>query len=169
MFTPQVYDAWDSIQQEKYEEILKTMGKDFFNSILKKRVLDIGSGSSYFERFLVSKEFNVSNVVSLDIRKDFMKKVDTEELVIGDGNKLPFKKESFDAIVSIDTMHLIKDKDFSRVLKKGGIVLFTVFFNDSVYEERKNMIKNMLDGFEIMFEFEFHKKEKEYVIIATKK
>ncbi|MBI4019366.1 MAG: class I SAM-dependent methyltransferase [Candidatus Aenigmarchaeota archaeon] len=168
MFTPQVYDSWQDVQWEKYDEFLRIMGRDFFSSILEKRVLDIGSGSGYLERFLVSKEFDVKNVVSLDIRKDFMKKVDKETLVIGDAKFLPFKNGRFDAVVSVDTMHLVKDTDFARVLKPGGLALLSVFFSHGVYEERRNLLRSLLTDFQIIFEFEIHGKEKEYVILARK-
>ena len=168
MFSPQVYDSWQDVQWEKYDEFLRILGKDFFASMLEKRVLDVGSGSGYLERFLVSKEFDVRNVVSLDVRRDFMKKVEKETLVIGDGKSLPFKNGRFDAVVSVDAMHLIKDADFARVLRPGGLALLSVFFNHGVYEERRNILKGLLEGFQIIFEFELHGKEKEYVILARK-
>ncbi|MBI4014870.1 MAG: class I SAM-dependent methyltransferase [Candidatus Aenigmarchaeota archaeon] len=169
MFMPQVYGSWQEIQWEKYEQIMKTLGRNFFAAMVAKRTLDIGSGSSYFERFLVSNEIDVKNVVSLDIREDYMKRVERENLVVGDGNALPFKDERFDVVLSIDTMHLVKGDDYRRVLKPGGLVFFAVFFTEGVYEERKSLLKNMLAGTDILFEFEVHGQEKEYVIVARKK
>ncbi len=169
MFTPQVYGSWQEIQWEKYEQIMKTLGRNFFAAMVAKRTLDIGSGSGYFERFLVSNEIDVKNIVSLDIRKNYMKRVEKEQLVVGDGNALPFKNERFDVVLSIDTMHLVKGDDYKRVLKPGGLIFFTVFFTEGVYEERKNLLKNMLTETDILFEFEVHGQEKEYVIIARKK
>lgn len=169
MFTSQVYTSWEDIQWEKYEQIMNTLGRNFFAAMTAKRMLDIGSGSSYFERFLVSKEIDVKNIVSLDVRRDYMKRVEKEQLVVGDGNALPFKNERFDVVLSIDTMHLVKGDDFKRVLKPGGLIFFAVFFTEGVCEERKNLMKNMLAGTDILFEFEVHGREKEYVIIARKK
>ena len=168
MFTPEVYQSWEEIQWEKYEEIMKTMGKDFFVGMLKKKILDIGSGTGYFERFLISKDLEINNIISMDIRKDFMKQVDKESLIVGDGKAIPFKEKTFDVILSIDTMHLVKDIDFQRVLKNNGLVIFSTFFNKAVYEERKNVLKNLLKGFQILVEFEIHTKEKEYIIMARK-
>jgi ubiquinone/menaquinone biosynthesis C-methylase UbiE len=88
--------------------------------------------------------------------------------VLGDGNTLPFKDESFDSLISVDTMHLIKGNDFARVLKKGGLALFTIFFNDENYEQRRQLLRERVKPLAILQEFDTHTREKEHVIIAVK-
>ncbi len=153
MYFSHIYQSWEGLQRQKYEGIFSVIDKGFLSGLM----LDIGSGNGYLEKFLADVDVKL---VGLDIDKD------AKPEVIGDGNVLPFRSECFDAVVSIDTMHLIKGNDFSRVLKRNGIVLLATFFNDSNYEERKNMLKEKLDGFDIIHEFEIRGRENEFVIVA---
>ena len=96
------------------------------NIELKGKILDIGSGCFYLEKFLLKKGIK-ADIIAIDVDK----KVKNNEIpfLIADGNELPFKDSIFDFIISIDTMHLIKSNDFYRVLRKNGSVLFSIFFN----------------------------------------
>lgn len=52
-------------------------------------------------------------------------------LVAGDGEKLPFQNESFDAVVALDTLEHIRQHDdcareIYRVLKPGGVLVMNV-------------------------------------------
>ncbi len=155
MYFSHIYQSWEGLQKQKYEGIFSVIGKGFLSSLM----LDIGSGKGYLEKFLSDKK---TRIICLDIDKT------SNADVFGDGNDLPFRSECFDAVVSIDAMHLIKGNDFSRVLKENGIALLAIFFNDSNYEERKSMLKEKLDGFDIIHEFEIHGRENEFVIAAKK-
>jgi len=163
MFFSEIYGSWKEIQRQKYKQIFSVLGKDFFAALEMKLVLDLGCGIGYFESFM--KENGIkAKIIGIDTefaRNDF-------PFVIGDGNELPFKNNVFDAVFCIDAIHLIKTKDFARVIKKKGLVLFAVFFNNENYEERKSLVKEKLAGFEILLEFEINGKEKEYVVLARK-
>ncbi len=166
MFFDKVYKSWRSIQEEKYEEIFRMIGERFLNVFREKLTLDIGSGEGYFEGFLEKKGIT-HKIVCLDSDKEVLEKCSSLRL-IGDGNCLPFRDCSFDIVVSMDTMHLISKNDFRRALKDNGLAIFSTFFNAENYEERKNMLKEKLDGFEILLEFELRTQEQEYVIMARK-
>lgn len=153
MFSSQVYSSWKEVQEEKYSAILA------LPDIFAGRILDIGSGSGYLEKFLAEKGIK-ADIVCIDIEK--------AAGVRADGAALPFKEDSFDTIISIDAMHLIKGGDFVRVLKNGGFALLALFFNDGNYEERVNLLRGKLHGLEIIAEFELRGRENEYVIVARK-
>ncbi len=154
MFTPDIYGSWKPAQEEKYKAIVARF-PGFFSGL----VLDIGGGPGYLEEFL-QRIGTKAEIICTDIRKP--------SGVIADGNKLPFKDGSFDSVISIDAMHLIKEKDFARVVKPGGLVLFGLFFNKQNYEERVRALKDKLDGFAVVGEFELHGKESECFVLAKK-
>lgn len=152
MFSSQIYGSWEKIQEEKYKAIIKS-----FPEIFSGIILDIGS-KGYFEKFLSGKID--ANIICIDIEKPTS--------ILADGNDLPFKDASFDMIISIDAIHIVKSNDFSRVLKKNGLALFTTFFNSENYYEKKKFLEEKLEGFEIIRDLEIHGKESEYVLLAKK-
>ena len=154
MFSTKIYSSWRETQRNKYTKIFDRVGTDFFSGL----VLDIGAGLGYLQQFLKEKGFE-ADIITLDIEEPAQ--------IIADGGKLPFRDNSFDAVISIDAMHLIKGSDFKRVLKNGGLALLALFFNIN-YVERKNLLKEKLMGFEILAEFELHGRENEYIMLARK-
>ncbi len=153
MFFNHVYGSWKETQAEKYRAVLDMPG------VFGGLVLDIGSGSGYLEEFLENNGIK-ANIVCTDITKPAD--------VVCDGCRLPFKDDAFDSVISIDAMHLIKERDFARVVRPGGLVLFGLFFNKQNYEERRRMLKDKLNGFTLVREFELHGKENEFFVLAKK-
>lgn len=156
MFFSKVYGSWKKIQEDKYAAILENFPQAFSG-----RVFDIGSGPCFLKEFLLRKGVNV-DMISADIENS--ENID----VLCDGSVLPFKSSCFDAVVSIDSMHLIKTRDFARVLKKNGLVLFSIFFNRENFPERKKLLESKLYGLEIISEKTIIGKENEYVVLARK-
>ena len=159
-----VYESWQKTQQEKFRKIKNRLSKETFSQIFSvERVLDIGCGNGYLE-----KEYKKTKIIGVDIDlKMLSKNVCLFPRVLGSAEVLPFKKWSFDSIVSIDTMHLVHNKDFLRVLKPGGFVLFSMFFNEN-YEDRRKMLLDKLCQLKILEEFVLDSREKEYVVVAIK-
>ncbi len=157
MFFSKIYSSWEDIQEKKYEKIIGKVDLE------NKKILDIGSGNFYLEKFLMKKGIK-ADITAIDIEK----KVDNVPFILADGNELPIKDSAFDFIISIDTMHLIKTNDFKRVLKDNGFILFSLFFNKQNYEEKKKMLKDKIKDFEIVDEFEIEGKENEYFVLARK-
>ena len=89
--------------------------------------------------------------------------------VLADAKDLPFKSDSFDVVISIDTMHTVEGIDFHRVLRKDGIILLSLFFNDENYLDKRKMLLEKVKGMKVLKEFELSGREKEYVIVAVKK
>jgi SAM-dependent methyltransferase len=162
MFFSSIYNGWEGIQREKYENIFGVLGNDFLSKMLMKRTLDIGCGS-FLRKFLDERGIK-PNLYGVDIELQR-----AERFVLADGNELPFKRERFDFIISIDSMHLIAGDDFRRVLKKRGFVLFSIFFNSENFYQRRGMLLSKLRGFELLAEFELHGKENDLVVLARKR
>jgi len=97
------------------------------------RILDAGMGfGQYSDRML--RTFNNAELIGLEIDRAhlyggecYFRKVHPEtRFVIGDVQKLPLEKESFDLILSVDVMEHIEDDEttfrgFARVLRPGGL------------------------------------------------
>lgn len=168
MFSPKIYESWKDIQRQKYDSILNILGKDFLKGLFSgKRVLDLGIGFGYFEDFLEENKIK-ARIIGLDRDQEAAQKCKVP-LIIGNANRLPFKSEAFDILLSIDSFHSIKSGDFSRVVKKKGFALITMFFNDYTYEKTLQDLEDKLVGFEIVCAFELRGKENEYVVLARKK
>ncbi len=160
MFTSKIYDSWKDIQKRKYEEIFNRVDLE----LLSGKILDIGFGSGFFQEFLKEKGIK-SDMIRIDVDR---KAKHGRGTLLADGNKLPFKSEKFDSVISIDSMHFIKTNDFKRVLKKKGFALLSLFFNDQNHEDVRNSLMEKLNGFKIIKEFDIFEKENEYVVVARK-
>lgn len=108
-------------------EFLKKTG------LLKKgqKVLEIGTGSGKMLRYLKEQGHNVVGADVNDECIQFAKdRFGIEVRKLTDKNKLPFKDNSFDIILSFDVLEHIPDTDIhlqevKRVLKPGGYYLLT--------------------------------------------
>ena len=76
----------------------------------------------------------LNDLFSIDIDLDTLKKAKTSvtqfHRIGGDGCRLPFKKNRFDAIINTEVIEHVKDpiamlKEFNNVLKKGGYIMLT--------------------------------------------
>ena len=164
IFSPDVYSSWKGLQKEKFKSIKRLLGPFEADMFRDKLTLDIGCGFGYLEKEFQGSFVGIDNNLSM-----LTKQVTDFPRVLGDGDKMPFLDCSFDTIISIDTVHLLKMDDYTRVLKPGGIVLFSTFFNRENYQEKKEMMMEKIGKLEFIKDFEIHGKEKEYVVIAVKR
>ena len=97
------------------------------------KILDAGSGTGGTILFLRRNGFN--NVIGIDnsqLALDHSKKRGITNLKLASVNKIPFKDNTFDAIICLDVLyHQGVDqqkslKEFLRTLKKGGILYIQV-------------------------------------------
>jgi ubiquinone/menaquinone biosynthesis C-methylase UbiE len=158
------------------------------------RVLDVGCGTGYTTAGIL-RLGNVCEVVGVDQNhKQLQKaarKLSIEKMRLslsrGDAEKLPFKDESFDAVVSVGAMEYFPDpkkalKEMSRVVKHQGrlvvagpefdwfkkLFLHRVFYTPAT-EEFKNMfrqvrlqnVKTMMTGVDTLFG------TNKYVLVVT--
>jgi len=120
-------------------------------SVSNKKILDIGSGTSFFPFYLAQKK---AKVTALDLKKPmetpyYRKYKNNPKFITGSVLKLPFKTETFDLVIAVSTLeHLDADyennrpvtyraflertkkalKEMSRVCKKKGLVYITTDF-----------------------------------------
>jgi ubiquinone/menaquinone biosynthesis C-methylase UbiE len=116
---------------------------ELLGNIKDKKVLDYGCGTGLYLPILKKKGARVNG---FDISKEMLtiarKNHPDVDLREGSGYSIPFK-EQFDLIVASLVVHYMKDwdrmfKEMNRVLKKGGIVVFST--GNSVYEMNKNVV-----------------------------
>ncbi len=97
------------------------------------KILEVGFGDGYGTEML-NNSSKIKKIIGIDIdsetvahAKSHHKKCDFREY---DGVKIPFKDNTFDAVVSFQVIEHVKDvqnylKEIKRVLKKGGRVFIT--------------------------------------------
>ncbi len=103
------------------------------------RILDAGCGTGVIARILVDNGFQVTGIdlsqKMVDIAKD---RTPEAQFIVGDMTALDFDDASFDGIVSTyalfhvpRTKHMSLFRDFHRILKKGGLILFSIGSNET--------------------------------------
>lgn len=117
-------------QRTKLEIIKKNLNP-------KGLILDVGAGTGLSKKYF-------KNIVLLDPSKDMLKKARGKK-VIAKAEKLPFKKNTFDAIISVTALHHtnIKKavKEIKRVSKKNCKYAFTVLKRAKKYHLIKQELK----------------------------
>lgn len=93
-------------------------------------VLDLGCGTGA----LMSRLEQTMKPVGLDysvLAVEFCKERGLHDLIQGDAEKLPFQNDSFDAVVSLDTLEHVEHDDLAmkeifRILRPGGVLVMNV-------------------------------------------
>jgi ubiquinone/menaquinone biosynthesis C-methylase UbiE len=120
-------------QYKKYSGIvpmLERAGVDF-----KGKILDVGMGTGLFEDYLRGQGRQVDvNGIEIDARMMAEAKKKGYNVSAGTAEELPFKDSSFDFVVCLDTIHLVRDKEKAvaemlRVLKPDKHLLVSHFCN----------------------------------------
>lgn len=107
-------------------------------------VLEVGCGTGRFLPFMAEKGCNITGIdISEEMLKVARRRVDQSEhkkitLLQNDADEIPFRDNSFDIIYSILVINLIPDfktafREINRVIKPGGLFIFSVPFLDSIY------------------------------------
>jgi len=145
--------AYGQVFQE-YVNDLKLTTED-----LKKKILDVGSGEGQFAKYLRELKIN-QEVYGLErSRKELSS---SEKSVEGEATKLPFKNESFEMVISHESMptllYLSEDtkkavkesiSEMLRVLKKQGeIRLGPVAMWNKAEAENASALKETIEAFE---------------------
>jgi malonyl-CoA O-methyltransferase len=142
------YDAAAVLQQEVCKRLLERLD---YIKITPKTILDIGSGTGQGSRGLM-KQYPDASIISMDLAENMLKINRTQSLqkgiiyqlrcllkrpkkqqfVCADAEQLPFSDASVDVIYSSLTIQWCLDLDrlfseFRRVLKPGGLLMFTTF------------------------------------------
>lgn len=154
---------WDIANETKMGDYLTRKEREFIDSFLEDKnigtCLDVACGSG---RFSIPISQTGINVVAVDYDLVPLKKLKAKngstsiQICRGDANKLPFKKSSFDYIVSIETVDYLDPEKFisqcNKLLKIDGFLLFTLANNSSY----KKYIQRALSKHRIFYRYTFH-------------
>ena len=98
-------------------------------------ILDVGCGAGFLANPLASQGFKVTGVDMSDDSLAVARRFDATNSVHylqADAYSLPFADQSFDVVTAMDFLEHVEDpssiiKEFSRVLKPGGVFIFHTF------------------------------------------
>ncbi len=151
----------------------------------KGKLLDIGSGVSYFPHKLLYEGFEV---YSLEVQKPIVQK-SRITFKQGDTRETGFDKEFFDVITLVSTLEHIglgfyddpvyPDGDFKtikeieRILKRGGLLILTTPFSERYLESWQRIydherLEKLTEGFNLVKEIFFAKKGRRWILANRK-
>ena len=144
------YDESAVLQREVADRLLDRLD---YVKIDPQKILDVGAGTGYLSAGL-AKVFASANLLELDVslrmlkinrkKVPWYKKLLTEKILLcGDAEYLPMASESVDLIISNLTIQWCNQlplafSEFRRVLKPGGLLMFTTFGPDTLKELRQS-------------------------------
>ncbi len=146
-FTREIYSDWmRSTQEKKYKEILLDFilpMKDKIN-LDRDKILDVGIGKGWFEKKLRDRGIE-NSIIGLDVEKMGLASKDIE-FIVGSGDYMPFRNNSFDIVLSFDTIHLLKrPQEIERVLSDDGYAIISTHCNERNFKKRGDKIKSLFD------------------------
>ena len=161
------YDRVASLQRHVGEGLLKCLPEDGF---VPQTILDLGSGTGYCTAQL-AKRFPDSSLIALDIAMGMLKVLGQRhdfhvqpQRVCADIERLPLKTNSVDLVFSNLALQWCSDlpavlAEFKRVLRPGGLILFSTFGESTLYELRDAWAKaesryTHVNGFKSKFALE---------------
>jgi len=150
-----IYDSWmREAQFRKYSGIfpmLERAGVDFSG-----KALDVGMGTGLFEDYLSGKGVQMQfNGIEPDEQMIREAKKKGYKIAQGTAEELPFKDKSFDFVVCLDTIHLIKDQEKAlsealRVLKKNKFLLLSHYCNTFTKNDVIKKMDALTNGLELV-------------------
>jgi SAM-dependent methyltransferase len=131
-FYLEVADRFDELMDPyDIERRIDIVFQDLLPSSLRgKLVLDAGAGTGYFSQMAADRG---ARVISVDVGTPLLAQVAKRTaalLAAGDVQALPFRKASFDVVISSEVIEHTLDpaqavRELARVLKPGGILALT--------------------------------------------
>lgn len=144
----ETYDDHAILQAEVARRLIERFD---FISLQPETMLDIGAGTGHLSLALAAR-FASANLVAMDLSermcRQLQKKLDKDAVgsdcvlpLCGDAENLPFRDHSFDLVMSNLSLQWSNEPDkvfaeVRRVLKPGGLFMFTTFGPDTLHELR---------------------------------
>ncbi len=151
------YDSAAVLQREVNQRLLERL--DYIN-FTPEAILDVGAGTG-FATYHLYQRFTAANITALDLaysmltvcrsRASFWQRMKRRlRYVNAEAEALPFADNSFDMVYSNLTLQWVNDlagalQEFRRVLKPGGMLLFSTFGPDTLKELRDSW--QQVDGY----------------------
>lgn len=145
------YDTHAELQREIGRRLLAHLD---YTKIEPQTILDIGCGTGFYTRLLTEK-FKKSDIFAYDLSEAMVNHTQKKQPrrwpwqgkfypAIGDAVALPFKNASFDLVTSNLAMQWVPDaarmmKEMRRVLKPGGLILFSTFGRRTLLELKQTL------------------------------
>lgn len=139
------YDEAAVLQHEIGQRLLDRLE---FIKIEPEIIIDIGSGTGRLSS-AIAERYPDSAVYSLDLASEMLNYARKQSItqptdfICGDAEQLPFSDQSADLIVSNVTIQWCMNleqafKEFYRIIKPGGLLMFTTFGPDTLKELRSS-------------------------------
>ncbi|WP_444994971.1 malonyl-ACP O-methyltransferase BioC [Aliikangiella sp. IMCC44359] len=140
------YDAAAFLQQEVASRVFERLE---YMRIKPKAILDVGCGTGFCSRHLRSK-FSGAKVTGVDIAPGMIEQAKKQQRLfrkidyqVADVDELPFKNNQFDLVFSSLTVQWLPDlkqtfKELNRVLKPGGLLIFSTLGPDTLTELKQS-------------------------------
>jgi 2-polyprenyl-3-methyl-5-hydroxy-6-metoxy-1,4-benzoquinol methylase len=132
------YDRWheerDVPEDDRYDEDWHVLARDNLGDVRGLRVLEIGCGRGAFARYLAAQGANLVaadfSEKAIEIARRRLAGVTDCEVLVADIQEIPFPAESFDVVISLETLEHVSDPDRAleelvRVAKIGGRLVIT--------------------------------------------
>jgi len=142
------YDSAAILQREVATRLLERLD---LLTLPPQQILDVGAGTGFCSAALTQR-YPTATLVALDLAEAMLQQCRRRlggwqrwrrghSVVAADAARLPFANASFDLIFSSLTLQWCGDLDrlfaeFRRVLRPGGVLLFTTFGPDTLWELR---------------------------------
>ncbi len=143
------YDEVALLQQEVGQRLLERLD---LIKLQPQRIVDIGAGTGELSSTL-GKRYKGCEIINLDLAPNMLKQArkrqglmdklfGKQRFICGDAEQLPLADNSVDMVFSNFAIQWCSDLDlafaeFQRVLKPGGLLLFTTFGPDTLKELRQ--------------------------------
>lgn len=139
------YDGVAGLQRKVGEELLRQL---LTHSTAPATIADVGAGTGHFTHRLL-EVFPGSRLIALDLAEGMLRQVrarpnlmERSWLIRGDAESLPFANQSVDVVFSNLALQWCLDPaavfaEFRRVLRPGGVALFSSFGAQTLTELRQ--------------------------------
>ena len=132
---------------EKYWSKVVLDFVEYYNLKTDCKILDVGCGKGFmlYDFYKFSKDFYLRGIDISDYAIENSKPEVKNFLSVGNAKKLDFEDNSFDLVISINTIHNLEGQDLEnslleieRVSKKNKFLIVDAYANDNEKEELNN-------------------------------